>query len=34
MIAAIVYMMTAVIRAIVDLTIAIIRGFFSLFRRF
>ncbi len=33
MIAAIIYMITALIRALVDLTIAIIRGFFSLFRR-
>ena len=33
MIAAIVYLMTALIRAMVDITIAIIRGFFSLFRR-
>jgi len=32
-IAAIVYLMTALIRAMVDITIAIIRGFFSLFRR-
>jgi hypothetical protein len=34
MIAAIVYLITTLIRAAVELTIAIIRGFFSLFRKF
>ena len=34
MIAEIVYLMTALIRAAVELTIAIIRGIFSLFRKF